>query len=210
VVIVDVDQHDKESYLTPKGPQKFEHHSEKIKVKDAPDAVLAPPDLEVPQGNGVTDILTTEILPSHRRMWPELCARMVGGVHRAVPDAHQPLRARASCRIFAARFLVGVFAVQSQRGWRAGKGRETGGGGQKLSAVQGGQYCVHLTSRSYQAGEALACREPWSGPLARHAGQEPAANRGEGKGLHGGLCITLLSVSFRRSNNDLQTIACRR
>ncbi|HEV8069157.1 MAG TPA: penicillin acylase family protein [Planctomycetaceae bacterium] len=40
VVIVDVDQHDKESYLTPKGPQKFEHHSEKIKVKNGPDAVL--------------------------------------------------------------------------------------------------------------------------------------------------------------------------
>ena len=40
VVIVDVDPHDKESYLTPKGPQKFVHHSEKIKVKDAPDAVL--------------------------------------------------------------------------------------------------------------------------------------------------------------------------
>jgi len=37
VVLMDVDPHDKNSYLTPKGPQKFEHHSETIKVKDAPD-----------------------------------------------------------------------------------------------------------------------------------------------------------------------------
>jgi penicillin G amidase len=40
VVIVDVDPHDKDSYRTPKGPQKFEHHSETIKVKDAPDVVV--------------------------------------------------------------------------------------------------------------------------------------------------------------------------
>jgi penicillin amidase len=40
VVIVDVDPHDKNSYQTPKGPQKFEHHAETIKVKNAPDNVL--------------------------------------------------------------------------------------------------------------------------------------------------------------------------
>jgi penicillin amidase len=40
VVIVDVDPRDKDSYVTPKGLQKFEHHSETIKVKDAPDEVL--------------------------------------------------------------------------------------------------------------------------------------------------------------------------
>jgi penicillin G amidase len=37
VVIVDVDPHDQESYLTPKGPQKFEHHQEIVKVKGEPD-----------------------------------------------------------------------------------------------------------------------------------------------------------------------------
>jgi penicillin G amidase len=40
VVIVDVDPHDKDSYRTPQGPRKFEHHAEVIKVKDQFDAVL--------------------------------------------------------------------------------------------------------------------------------------------------------------------------
>lgn len=40
VVLVDVDSHDKDLYLTPKGPQKFEHHAEAIKVKGEPDATL--------------------------------------------------------------------------------------------------------------------------------------------------------------------------
>ncbi len=40
VVLIDVDAHDKESYLTPKGPQKFEHHAETIKVKNEPDTTL--------------------------------------------------------------------------------------------------------------------------------------------------------------------------
>jgi penicillin amidase len=40
VVIVDVDPHDKESYLTPKGPQKFQHQHEVIKVKDGPETSL--------------------------------------------------------------------------------------------------------------------------------------------------------------------------
>jgi penicillin G amidase len=40
VVIVDVDPHDKDSYLTPKGPRKFEHHEEVIKVKGEPDQKL--------------------------------------------------------------------------------------------------------------------------------------------------------------------------
>jgi penicillin G amidase len=37
VVIIDVDSHDKDAYLTPKGSQKFERHHEFIKVKGAPD-----------------------------------------------------------------------------------------------------------------------------------------------------------------------------
>jgi penicillin G amidase len=40
VVILDVDPHDKDAYLTPKGPRKFEHHEEIIRVKDAPDSTL--------------------------------------------------------------------------------------------------------------------------------------------------------------------------
>ena len=40
VVIVDTDPHDKDSYLTPDGPRKFEHHEETIKVKGAPDETL--------------------------------------------------------------------------------------------------------------------------------------------------------------------------
>jgi penicillin G amidase len=40
VVIVDVDPHDKDAYLTPKGPQKFQHKQEIIKAKDAPDATF--------------------------------------------------------------------------------------------------------------------------------------------------------------------------
>lgn len=40
VVIVDVDAHDKDSYTTPKGPQKFQHQNEVIKVKDAPETTL--------------------------------------------------------------------------------------------------------------------------------------------------------------------------
>ena len=39
-VLIDVDPHDKDSYLTPKGPQKFEHHAETIKVKNEPDVTL--------------------------------------------------------------------------------------------------------------------------------------------------------------------------
>ena len=35
-VVIDVDPHDKDSYLTPKGTQKFDHHTETIKVKGAP------------------------------------------------------------------------------------------------------------------------------------------------------------------------------
>jgi penicillin G amidase len=39
VVLIDVDPNDKDSYLTPKGPRKFDHHEEIIKVKGAPDVV---------------------------------------------------------------------------------------------------------------------------------------------------------------------------
>ncbi len=40
VVIVEVDPDDKDSYLTPDGPRKFEHVTESIKVKDAADEKL--------------------------------------------------------------------------------------------------------------------------------------------------------------------------
>ncbi len=40
VVIVELDADDKESYRTPDGVKKFEHHAETIKVKDAPDETL--------------------------------------------------------------------------------------------------------------------------------------------------------------------------
>jgi penicillin amidase len=40
VVIVDLDSRDKESYRTPQGPRKFEHHPEVIKVKNSPDETL--------------------------------------------------------------------------------------------------------------------------------------------------------------------------
>lgn len=40
VVLIDVDPRDKDSYLTPKGPRKFDHHAETIKVKGAPDIAL--------------------------------------------------------------------------------------------------------------------------------------------------------------------------
>jgi penicillin G amidase len=40
VVIVDTDPNDKDSYLTPDGPRKFEHHQETIKVKGTPDEKL--------------------------------------------------------------------------------------------------------------------------------------------------------------------------
>jgi len=40
VVIVETDADDKDSYLTPDGPKKFEHHPETIKVKGAEDETL--------------------------------------------------------------------------------------------------------------------------------------------------------------------------
>jgi penicillin amidase len=40
VVLIDVDPHDNDSYLTPKGSKKFDHHEEIVKVKGAPDVVL--------------------------------------------------------------------------------------------------------------------------------------------------------------------------
>lgn len=40
VVIVEVDPHDKDSYLTPAGPRKFERHQEVIKVHGQPDETL--------------------------------------------------------------------------------------------------------------------------------------------------------------------------
>jgi penicillin G amidase len=40
VVIVDVDPNDKDSYLTPDGPRKFEHVQEKIEVKGGPSETL--------------------------------------------------------------------------------------------------------------------------------------------------------------------------
>jgi penicillin G amidase len=40
VVIVETDPSDKEAYLTPEGPRKFEHHEETIKVKGAADETL--------------------------------------------------------------------------------------------------------------------------------------------------------------------------
>ena len=39
-MIVEVDPNDKDSYLTPEGPRKFEHHAEAIKVKDVPDETI--------------------------------------------------------------------------------------------------------------------------------------------------------------------------
>ena len=39
-VIVDVDPDDKDQYLTPDGPRKFERHQETIKVHGAPDATV--------------------------------------------------------------------------------------------------------------------------------------------------------------------------
>jgi penicillin amidase len=38
--VLEVDPHDKDAYLTPEGPRKFEHHRELIKVQGQPDAVL--------------------------------------------------------------------------------------------------------------------------------------------------------------------------
>jgi penicillin G amidase len=40
VVMIDRDPADKDSYLTPDGPRKFEHHAETIKVKGQPDETL--------------------------------------------------------------------------------------------------------------------------------------------------------------------------
>jgi penicillin amidase len=40
VVIVETDPNDKDSYLTPDGPRKFEHHQETVKVKGAADETL--------------------------------------------------------------------------------------------------------------------------------------------------------------------------